>query len=771
MITLKTYIRHLLKNKLYTLVTVLGFALSLMFVVLLSVYIQNELTVNDFQKNKDRIYRIEHEDLDFSAPIAVNLKNTIPDIEDYTRVYDSQGIATTPSQQKVKIEYLAVDDSFFTIFSYPLIHGTPSEVLTAKNSIVLSKTYALKIFGTENPMGKKVTINTTNEFIVSGVMEDFPEKTHFKTTDAIINIKAMAALTGYEKFLESIGFCSMTIYFLETENGNLPSKTPQILADFKKDFWLYKKGYAKTLVFTPLKDVYFSNKIGKRTKSNSKTLITILSVIVLLILLLAIGNYINLTIAQATFRGKEVAIKKLVGSSKKRLFGQFLKESVILCLFAALLSLFLAKLAEPVFNNLLETQLHLNNKVTFINLLLFIGGFGLIGAISGIIPAIKITNYKPIEVVKGSFRKKSKGTYSNIFITFQYTVAIALLACSWLILKQTHFLKNYPLGFNKNNIVYMEYLGNADKKTTIKNALRQIAGVSEVSLTWGSPLDGGSNQSFDYNGKPVSFQEFSVDSAFFDVFGIDLKPTKTAYADNGIYLNEKALKILDFQSEIPTSVKMGDDEFPILGVVNNFHFNNLRKKMGPIYIRQQLKSSFATNVFIKIDNHTNLFETIGKIKATYTNLTDHAPFEISFVDNTINQWYKKEEKAGKIIGYFTILSFIISFMGILAMSTFYVQQRTKEIGIRKVNGATILQILSLITKNFLKWIVLAFLIAVPVSWYTMSRWLENFSYKTTMSWWIFALAGFTALSIAFLTISWQSYKAANGNPIEVLRNE
>ncbi len=769
MITLKTYIRHLLKNKLYTLVTVLGFALSLMFVLLLSVYIQNELSVNDFQKNKNRIYRIENEEPDFSGPIAVSLKNSIPDIEDFTRIYDDQGVATTTTQQKVKIKYLAVDNSFFNIFSYPLVYGNPSEVLATKNSMVLSKTYAFKLFGNENPIGKKVTINANNEFMVTGIVEDFPEKTHFKSPDALINIQAMADITGYENFLKDIGFCSMSIYFLETNNGNLPAKTSQILANFKKDFWLYKEGYAKTLVFTPLKDVYFSDKIGENTKGNSKTLIIILSVIVLLILLLAVGNYINLTIAQATFRGKEVAIKKLVGSSKKRLFGQFIKESVMLCLLAAVLSLFLAKLAEPIFNTLLDTQLNLNSKITFINLLIFIGGFGFIGVLSGIIPAIKITNFKPIEVVKGSFRRKSKGVYGKAFITFQYTVAITLLACSWLILKQTHFLKNYPLGFNKNNIVYIEYLGNTNKKTTIKNTLRRISGVEDVSITWGSPLDGGSNQSFDYKGKPVSFQEFSVDSSFFNVFGIKIKPTKTAYSKEGIYLNETALKVLEFQS-IPPTVKIGDDEFPILGVVNDFHFNNLRKKVGPIYIRQQLKNSFATNIFLKV-NSANLFETLGKIKATYTDLIDGAPFEITFVDDAINQWYLKEEKAGKIIGYFTILSFIISFMGILAMSTFYMQQRTKEIGIRKVNGASIAQILSLLSKNFLKWIGLAFVIAVPISWYAIGRWLENFSYKTPMSWWIFALAGITAFGIALLTISWQSIKAARRNPVEVLRDE
>ena len=769
MTTLKTYLRHLLKNKLYTTVTILGFSISLTFILLLTVYIQNELKVDDFQKNKDRIYRIEHGGTDFSGPIAVDLKNTIPDVEDFTRVYDNSGIAATVKDHKVRMNYLAVDDSFFEIFSYPLINERSSESLSAKNSMVLSKSFSRKLFGNLNPIGEKVTIDTGTEFVVTGIMEDFPGETHFKPQDGIINIKSMASITGFESFLTEYGFCSMSIYFLEKENGNLSSKTPQILESFKKDFWLYKEGYAESLVFTPLKELYFSAKNGKGTKNNSKTLITVLSVIVLLILILAVSNYINLTIAQSTFRGKEVAIKKLMGSSKKSLFFQFIKESIILCLFAVVLSLVLAKLAEPVFNSLLDTKLYLNDKMTFFNLLILIGVFCLIGILSGILPALKITSFKPIEIVKGTFRTKSKGVYSKVFITFQYTVTIALLACSWLIMKQTNFLRNYDLGFSKDNIIQIEYLSGTDKKNTIKNALQKIPGVEKVSLSWGSPLDGGSNQSFDHKGKPVSFQEFNVDSTFFEIFNISIKPTKNAYSKEGVYINKTALKVLEFES-VPTSFKMNDNQLPILGVVNDFNFNKLSQRIGPIMIHQQQEDSYASNIFLKV-NSTNLFETVDNIKSTYTSLINNAPFDVAFVDDTINQWYVKEEKMGKIIAYFTLLSFIISFLGILAMSTFYMQQRRKEVSIRKVNGATIAQILVLLNKHFLIWVGVAFLIAIPISWYAMSKWLESFAYKTHLSWWIFALAGITALVIALLTVSWQSFRAATNNPVDALRDE
>jgi len=751
-------------------VTILGFAISLTFILLLSVYIQNELKIDDFHVKKERIYRLENESVDFSPPIAPELKNSIPEIEDFTRTLEGDGRIMVSGGQKLKIDYLGVDASFFDIFSFPLLKGLPKEVLQTTNSIVLSKSMAVKLFGSSNAIGKTVFINTTNKFLVTGIMKDFPDNTHFVKQDALVNMKAFKDLWGLQKsLLEEYGFASISIYFLAKENSNLRSKAPEVLKKFEKDYWLYTEGWANIVEFTPLKELYFSSKIGNGTQSNSKTLIVILSVIVLLILFLAIGNYVNLTIAQATFRGREVAIKKLLGSSKKQLFFQFIRESVMLCFMAVILSIILAKLVEPVFNSLMNTQLNLNEKITVVNLLILVGTFYLIGFLSGLFPAIKIVSFKPIEVVRGTFRKKVKSIYAKAFITFQYTVTIALLACSWIILKQTNFLRNQDLGFQKDNIIHMEYLSATDQKDVIKNALLQIPGVQDVSLTWQSPLSGGSNQTFDYNGRSVSFQEFAVDSSFFNVFDIKMKPTEVAYSENGVYLNETAVKELGLDDN-SVSFKMWEEEKPILGITSDFNFKELRDKIGPLMIRQQLANSYAEDIFIKV-NSNSTFQTADKIKSTYASIVDNAEFELKFVDDSINQWYKKDERTGQIIGYFTLLSFIISAMGILAMSTFYMQQRKKEIGIRKVNGATIKQILSLLNRDFLKWVGLAFIVAVPISWYAMSKWLEGFAYKTTMGWWIFALAGIMVLLIALLTVSWQSFRAATNNPVEALKEE
>jgi putative ABC transport system permease protein len=766
---IKSYLRHLSKNKLYTSVTVLGFAISLSFVLVLSVYVANELAVDDFHENKDRIFRIENEDVSFSPPIADDLKNTIPEIEDFTRTLEGSGRINASNGQKLEVHYLGVDSSFFEIFSFHLIRGMPQDVLQTVNGIVLSKSMAIKLFGSTDAVGKSVYLETDHKFIVTGIMEDFPENTHFIEQDALLNLKAFEGLWGFKDLMKAYGFASLSIYFLEKNNADLPSKAPEILETFKKEYWIYKEGWAHTVVFTPLKELYFSHKSGSGTKSNSKTLITVLSVIVFLIVLLSVGNYINLTVAQATFRGKEVAIKKLLGSSRKQLFLQFIRESVLLCFIALILAFCLVKFIEPIFNSLLNTRLEINNKINLSNLVVLTIAFVFIGIVAGILPALKIASFNPIEAVKGSFRTKVKSVYGKAFITFQYTVTIALLICSWMILRQTTFLRNKDLGFQKDNIAHIEYLGTLGQKAAIKNALLQIPGVEDVSLTWQSPLSGGSNQTFDFNGRSVSFLEFAVDSSFFNVFDIRMKPTGVAFSAGGVYLNESAIKELGLVPPF-ISFQMGEEEKPILGVVNDFNFKELRDQIGPLMLRQQSEDSYAKDIFLKIRGG-NAFEAIDKIKDMYAGLVDDAEFELKFVDETINGWYEKEERTGKIIGYFTLLSLIISVMGIVAISTFYMQQRRKEISIRKVNGASITQILSLLNKDYVKWVGLAFIIAVPVSWFSMNQWLQGFAYKITMPWWIFALAGIATLIMALLTVGWQSFMAAQANPVKSLRTE
>jgi putative ABC transport system permease protein len=315
----------------------------------------------------------------------------------------------------------------------------------------------------------------------------------------------------------------------------------------------------------------------------------------------------------------------------------------------------------------------------------------------------------------------------------------------------------------------MDNTTESGQRQAFRNELKSIPGVEEVSYCMGMPIDGGNNQSFNYNDKPVSFQEFRGDSLYLRIFGIKVNETENAYSKNGVWINQTAVKILEL-GDNPTEFKYYDNMTPILGIAEDFNFRSLHVQVGPAIIRQLGAEEFPWSIVVKI-NSANIIETVKKIKEKQSEFTGGAPMESGFIDASIDQWYTTEVKRSKLIGAFTLLSIIISSMGIFAMSLYYIQQKIKEIGVRKVNGAKISEVVILLNKDFLIWVLVAFIVASPIAYYAMNKWLENFAYKTSLSWWIFALSGLLALGIALLTVSWQSWRAATRNPVEALRYE
>ncbi|MCG6189787.1 ABC transporter permease [Maribellus maritimus] len=767
--SLRSFLKFLSKNKLYSFVTISGFAVSLMFVLLLTVYIKQELSVDQFHKNKDRLYRLYREEgSTFGAPTGEYIKNQLPEVEAYTRIKNMSGNAVFPGDEQTRMNYLLADSAFFTMFSFDLISGNPREVLKTKDKAVLSETFAHKIFGSENPVGQSFRLNDKS-FIVSGVIKDMPQNTQFEKFDAIITFNMLAEFWNYPELLTTNNNSSFGVYFLAKAGTDLPSKAPVILEQFKKDYWMYKQGFSKELEFEPLTDVYFSNSRGTAIRQNNKSSVLLFGGIAILILVIAIINYINLTVAQAGNRSKEIAIKKLIGSSKGALVYQQISESVALSFFAALIAIALALIAEPFFNNQMDTDLNLTNQfnVAFVlSSLLIISATGLI---SGIIPALVTNKFNPVEVVKGSFTFKTRKSYSKILIAFQYTVAIVLLVSTLTITKQSNFMQNYDMGFNKDNIFWMDNTIEANKREAFRNELKSIPGVEEASFCMGMPIDGGNNQSFNYNDKPVSFQEFRGDSLYLKIFGLKVNETGVAYSKNGVWINQTAVNLLALD-ENPSSFKYYDKEIPVLGIVEDFNFRSLHEQIGPAIIRQMTNEDFPWSIAVKISD-ANIIETVKRIREKQASLTGGEPMEFGFVDSSVDEWYSTEVKRSKLIGAFTLLSIIISSMGIFAMSLYYIQQKVKEIGVRKVNGAKVSEVVTLLNKDFLIWVLIAFVIATPVAWFAMHKWLKNFAYKTDVSWWIFMMAGLMALGIALLTVSWQSWRAATRNPVEALRYE
>ncbi len=767
---IKSFLSILKRNKLYTLVTIFGFAVSLTFVILLSVYIHNELSVNGQQPNKDRIFRLSNESASQAAPVVAEwLQGEIPEIESYTRIYNNTGIIEDKEHNKTRMEYMMGDSTFFNIFSFHFIEGNPKTALETKNSIVLTKSFARKIFRDESPIGKELLIDMEIPCTVTGVIDDISKESHFEKCDAILNFRLLADIWGWDELLTSYNNCSFGIYFLARPNTDLRAKAPKVLEMFKEHYWLYKNDRVKTVDFLPLEEVYFSESWGRSERHNSKKFVLILLAIVILILILAIINYINLTIAQSGMRVKEIAIKKLLGSSRSRLLWQQVVESILITLIAFSFAILFSFSVENTFNDLLDTNLYLSKMINSKTLLIGIGVVLFIGFISGVFPALISTRLNAISVIKGDFRRKSKALYSRVLVGFQYVVVMVLLISTMIIMKQTNFLLNRDLGFNTQNIVQVGAYIEKEKYDGFRNAVMQISGVKNVSFTAGTPTDGGNNQSFVYNGKPVSFQEFIVDSNFFEMLGIKVIPTATAYSKNGIWINKAAVKVLELDS-LPKSCKIYDEDTPVLGVVNDFHFRSLYTKVGPLMIRQLNKNRSAWTILIQMEG-SNTSATLQKVKDTYAEFTGGIPANFSYFDERIKSWYEKEEKNGAIVGYFALLTIIISIMGIFAISLYYNQQKTKEIGIRRVNGASVKDILRLQTKDFVQWVIIAFVIATPIAYYAMNKWLEGFAYKTVISWWIFLFAGVLTLLIVLITVSWHTFIAARRNPVEALRYE
>lgn len=762
----KVFVRSLLKNRLYSVITVVGFAVSLTFVILLSMYIRQELSVDDFQVNKDRIFRMTGEDAaTWGALVGGSVKEGVPDVECYTRLYKNNGsYAVTPDGNKLSFEGLYVDTAFWRMFSFPVKEG---RFFQAKKEVMISVSFARKMFGQDPALGQDLNLNGESGWTIVGVMDDFPYTTHFQRADVFLDFNCLNA-----QWIGTNNSSAFGTYLMAREGADLEAKVPVILSVLKEDFWMYKDNYRKQLILEPLKEVYWSSKWSYGIQHNSRMFVTVMIAIVAVILMLALINYNNLSVARAGFRAKESAIRKLLGSCNGALFRQYITESVTLCYVAFVLACLLSIAALPWFNDLLESHLVLWEYVTPLNFVLALIVVGSIGIIAGLVPAWIIARFNPVEVVKGAFRKKTKGVYSKLLISFQYCVAIALIICTLVIWRQTSFMRRYELGFDKENVVWMDCNVSHKRQQALANELKSIPGVRLVSFTQGTPVDGGNNQTmtdYAHTGKQVSFQQFSVDSNFFKMLNIQVTPSGAAYDPKGVWLSEAALKVIEAEG-IPQEFMYYEEKRPVLGVVKDFHIRELTEEMSPILIMPLMPDSRSWSVLVKVGPEDPV-GTFDRIKKTYSHFIDNRPFESGFIDQTINSWYEDSARTARLIGYFSMLAIVLCMMGILAMATYFTQQRVKEIGIRRVNGATVREVLQMLMGGFMKWIFLAFVVACPVAWYVMSRWLEDFPYRTELSWWLFAGAGFLAFVVAALMVGWQSVRTASSNPVEALKSE
>ncbi|WP_346861237.1 ABC transporter permease [uncultured Draconibacterium sp.] len=778
---LKPIIRNFVRKPIISLINLFGLAISLVCVIILSVYCYNELSTDTHHVNGDRIYLIGKPGAGMNTPAVLkpHIDMEVPGVEAAIRVAGTwqTPVFQTEGGEPITSDLIFSDPEFFSFFNYKTIEGDCATALTSPMSVVITKPLANKLFGRNSAVGKTIKYNNEKLLIVSAVIEK-PTGNSFLDFSAVTSIETRKILQPSEGEFKEWGWSNFQTFLLLGENADQNQVAKTIFSVFPNEFqkWIGEIHLIK------LKDVYFSNLQtfgAQHVRMGDKNKALILLFVAGLILLIALVNFINISSSQWMEKIKQTGVLKVIGATRTIIFRRVLSETFLLFIAAVILAVIITTLVTPLIQSYtgiqFSTKLMSSAKLFFI---LFAATL-VFSLILSLIPGLRISSSKAVNNLKKSIDQNSKKTYlRNGLITLQYVISIVLIAFTTLIYKQLDFGSN-NLVFNQDNTIAVKLTPQL-KKDIIKDEFKKISGVQNVSLSqfypgkqlssWGIKLNLNGEQ------KEVHFTTFSADAEFFPMMGLEIVMGEL-YSDGSdtdkdkVIVNETFLK--EFKIENPiggTFAMQPGTDYEIIGVIKDFHFKSLEKPIEPLAIINQGYASYCI-VNIQSGNFKSLPLTLKNIQSITSKLSPAFPVEISFLDSAVKNMYESELRFRRTFSLFSISAIIICAMGILAMSIFASQRRIKEIGIRKVNGAKVSEILSMLNKDFVKWVALAFVIATPIAFYAMNKWLENFAYKTALSWWIFALAGALALGIALLTVSWQSWWAATRNPVEALRYE
>lgn len=773
LLNFKSFFKFLSRNKAYTAIDIFGLSVSLMFVILIAVYTVQELSTDNFQTDGGRICVLANEGGTGTAlPIAYRLQNRYPEIEKVcpvvlTNVADFQ---VRYGDKKMTAKSACVDSTFFNFFSFRLLGGDPDNVLRDQYSAVISETFARKLFGQEDPLGKSIRISDSTNVIVSGVMEDI-RKSVMPYKDILVRVERAQEFNGSIS-LTNEGNAGSTVAFLMLAKGaDLESKIPDILSYFKENFWIYKMDFCKEVRLVPFRELYFTHFDYSPLEHGDRSFVLVLLSVGLLILVFAVFNYINLTVAQAGQRAKEMATRRLLGSSRRELFSRLIMESTLLTFISFIIGMLLAWAAIPLANRLLATKIYLADACTPV----WIGGsvcvLLLIGLLSGLLPAILISSAKPIDVVRGTFRRQTKMVFSKCFITFQNVITIATIAAALVMGLQIYHLIVAPLGYDRENILVIDNTCRSRNEiTAVLDQLRTIPELSSVGQTCGTPFSGTNNLSGTYEDKSLSFQQFVMDSTAFNMFGLKIKQDNQVASQNrwSWYLTERALKDMELPETAEVFHLKGSDPAPILGVIKDFHLRSIVQESSPAMLRfDDFKERWPWQFLAKVEG--NPYTAYNKVREAVEKATG-VDFEAKYLDQQIQDAFEAQIRMVKIISVFAAVAILISLLGLLAMSTYFIQQRSQEVAVRKVFGSDNKGILIRLISSFLMYVGIAFVIATPVCWYFMKQWLSDYSYRISLSPFIFLTAGLFCLLVSFFAVFFQSWKAANANPVDSVRS-
>ncbi|WP_346863089.1 ABC transporter permease [uncultured Draconibacterium sp.] len=776
---LKRIYRKALKYRSYTMINVVGLSTAFALSSLLLLYVYNEFHVDDFHQNKDRIYRVVDagDGTAFTNPLlAGELKSAFPEIEEVTRVRHNGNGFYKYENSVVDIPYdMCFDSTVFKMFDFKLVAGTEKEALISPLTIVLTKSISKKIFGDKNPLGKVLRYNDLCDLTVTGIIEDLPANSTF-TVDAILPFQLLAYLwNGYtgrpsdDFFIRDNG--SFHTYIMFKPNVDVASIENKI-AGFCKE-----KSFQQDMKLQPMNDIYFGyNNRDRWIHKGEKSIVILLLSIALGLLTISIINYINLNSAVTLNNLFGFGIRKILGAKP----GQIIIHSVVETLLYFMVSIGIAAaivilIIQP-FQNILAEEYHFSSLLTGTNLSIAFGILLLTALISAMVPAHHFKKAPSTAIIKMKHSgNRSSGLLNRPLIIVQFFIAILFIVSAITIKKQVNFINHKNLGFDKDLLVYVDLISynlTTSEADVLKEKLMADSRIQNVSFSAGIFGDVRRGNFVDINGKKLLYRQIPSDVDYVKTmhykivegrdFSSELRTDETSKA---YIINQTLAKTLEMEN--PLQEKLNNH--PIIGVVEDFNFEPVQTHIQPVALLcDPAEALWIANIRL---NPGDLQSSIQFIENIIKNVKPGSPFRYSFANDRVATYYKKEVQFSKLSALFSIVNILISCIGLVGLVLFTINGRIKEIGIRKVNGAKVSEVLMMLNKDFIKWVVIAFIVATPVAWYAMHKWLESFAYKTTLSWWIFALAGVLALGIALLTVSWQSWRAATRNPVEALRYE
>lgn len=803
-------LRNLFKHKFYSLINILGLSVGLTCFLMISLYVIDELSYDTFHTDAERIYRMDFSGTingsEFitalaSAPTGPTMPMEFPEVEESTRLRGTGNwIIKEKNTEDAYNEDAVVfaDKNFFTFWDFNLKSGNPETCLERPNTLAMSESLAAKVFGKEDPVGKIVVLDNDEDWEVTGVYEDMPSNSHF-------SFEMLLSMESREEAKSKMWMSFNFNTYLKLQEGydpnDLEAKFPGLIEKYIgpeiQNFMgasleeFYEAGNDAGFYLFPLLDIHLkSDKLGELTVNGDMKYVLIFTAIAMFILILACINFMNLSTARSAGRAKEVGVRKVMGAYKSQLRKQFLTEAFLITFISILIAYGLSFILLGQFNALADKEMSFNGLLSPSFILIMVGVLIVVGFLAGSYPAFFLSRFRPVEVLKGKLNLGLKGGgLRSTLVVLQFCVSIIMIIGTAIVYQQLSYIQNKKLGYSKDHILMIHdpWLMD-DKADSYKNEALQHSNILAGTMSSFLPVNTADNNNAWFPGSNATksetyvFHEYRVDHDYMETLGIEMKEGRSFSKDfpsdsMAVVINEAAMHRLGWSEEetIGKTLSTFDGfqdsiytvSYKVIGVVKDFHFTSLKDQIEPLIFELGRSRGFVS---FKITSE-NIPATIDYLESKWNDFAPSQPFEFSFLDERFNEMYENEQKLGQIFGVFAFLAIFIACLGLYGLAAFTAEQRTKEIGVRKVLGASIMSIIALLSKEFLKLVGIAFIIAAPISYYFMNEWLQDFENRTNINLMIFILAGIVALVIAWVTMSFQSWNAARINPARSLKDE